>query len=80
MSDWTPIRQQSGERALEELRQRLPLLIEIRFTRSGASSDWQLCTTDEELEELLGRIGDGHRLLAVSVDDLRQDGWKRLAT
>jgi len=67
-----------SEALSESLYRELPVLIEARFPRMGTQSDWHLCSTDEELDELLSRLGEGARLLAVPVDNLNQDAWIRV--
>jgi hypothetical protein len=63
-----------GERLRESLYQKLPLLVEVSFARCGTSSDWHLCSTDEQLDDLLTRLPAGRVLFAVSVDELKQEG------
>jgi hypothetical protein len=80
MSKQTPIGSSSGLRQLNELRESLPVLIEVRFVRLGTSSDWHLCSTDEELDALIERVAPGHLLIAVPVLNLDQSGWTALQT
>jgi hypothetical protein len=48
-----------------------PILIEVRFPTSGASPDWYLCEEEEELEQILERLGSGAELHISSVWDLK---------
>ena len=34
-----------------------PVLVEVRFPRSGTSPDWYLCDDEEEFEQILERLG-----------------------
>jgi hypothetical protein len=80
MDAWKKVGTPAGQQVLQALRDALPVLIEVRFQRAGTSSDWHVCSTDEELDELLGRIAPDHRLLAVSVGKLSQEGWSQFLT
>ena len=66
-----------GKRLRESLYQRLPVLIEVSFARHGTSSDWHLCSTDEQLDDLLTRLPAGRVLFAVSVDQLKHEDRTR---
>jgi len=59
---------------------RLPLLVEVRFPGCGTSSDWYVCSTDEQWQELLARFPSGRTLVVKSVNDLNQAGWDVLET
>jgi hypothetical protein len=48
-----------------------PVLVEVRFPRCGTSSDWYLCTEEEELEKILERLAPGVELHVSSVWDLK---------
>jgi hypothetical protein len=48
-----------------------PVLVEVRFPHSGTSPDWYLCEEEEQLEQILGRLGSGVELHISSVWDLR---------
>lgn len=48
-----------------------PVLVEVRFPNSATSPDWYLFDEDEQLEELLDRLGAGAELRLSSVWDLR---------
>jgi hypothetical protein len=48
-----------------------PILVEVRFPNSGTSSDWHLLHDDDQLEQLLERLGAGVELHVSSVWDLR---------
>ena len=74
------IHSSTGLRQLADLRQALPVLVEVRFTRSGTSSDWHVCSTDEELDALIASVAPGHQFIAVSVERLDQAGWTKLTT
>jgi hypothetical protein len=80
MSQEVQIDTPPGRRQLEELRAALPVLVEVRFTRCARSSDWHVCSTDEELDALIERVAPGHLLIAVPVDRLDQRGWTQLRT
>ena len=47
-----------------------PVLVEVRFPKSGTSPDWYLCGAEEELEEIVGRLSPGVELFISSVWDL----------
>lgn len=57
-------------------RDRAPLLVEVRFPRMGASSDWYLFESDEELEQLLRRLGHGVEIHLASVWDVGMPAGK----
>lgn len=63
-----------------KLAEQLPLLVEVRFPGCGTSSDWYVCSTDEQWEELLARFPSDRILVVKSVRDLNQDGWDVLET
>ena len=48
-----------------------PVLVEVRFLRSGTSPDWYLCEEEENLEQILERLGAGVELHLSSVWDLK---------
>jgi hypothetical protein len=48
-----------------------PVLVEVRFPNSGTSPDWYLCEDEEQLEEILERLGPGVELHLNSVWALR---------
>lgn len=51
-------------------RDRAPVLVEVRFTRMGASPDWYLFETVEELEQLRRRLGPGVDIHLASAWDV----------
>lgn len=56
-----------------------PVLVEVRFPGSGASSDWYLCDDPQELVEIADKLGAGVELHLSSVWDLKnQKGEVRL--
>jgi hypothetical protein len=48
-----------------------PVLVEVRFPKMGTSSDWYLLEEEEQLEQVLERLGSGVELHLSSVWDLR---------
>ncbi len=62
--------------ALSGLFEQAPVLVEVRFPRMGTAPDWYLCKEEEELEEILQRLGRGVELHLVSVWDLSLDRLK----
>jgi hypothetical protein len=48
-----------------------PLLVEVRFPKSGTSPDWYLCEEEEELETIIEAVGPGVELHVSSVWDLQ---------
>jgi len=48
-----------------------PVLVEVRFPRAGTSPDWYLCEEEEQLDQILERIGPGVELHISSVWDLK---------
>ncbi len=48
-----------------------PVLVEVRFPRSGTSPDWYLWDDEEEFEQILERLGPGAELHLNSVWDLK---------
>jgi hypothetical protein len=48
-----------------------PVLIEVRFPGRGTSPDWYLCEEEEQLDQLLERLGSGAEIHASSVWDLK---------
>lgn len=48
-----------------------PVLVEVRFPHSGTSPDWYLCEEEEELEQIIERLGPGAELHISSVWDLK---------
>jgi hypothetical protein len=48
-----------------------PVLVEVRFPKSSTSPDWHLCGDEQELEQLLERLGPGVELHLNSVWDLK---------
>ena len=48
-----------------------PVLVEVRFPGCATSPDWHLCQDEEELDEILGRLGRGAEVRASSVWDLK---------
>lgn len=49
---------------------RWPVLVEVRFPRSGTSPDWHLLEDAEELDALLQKLAPGVELSLTSVWDL----------
>jgi hypothetical protein len=49
-----------------------PVLVEVRFPNSGTSPDWYLCEGEEQLEQILERLGPGVELHLNSVWALRK--------
>ena len=49
-----------------------PVLVEVRFPNSGTSPDWYLCEQEEQLEQILERLGPGVELHLNSVWALRK--------
>jgi hypothetical protein len=47
-----------------------PVLVEVRFPNLGTSPDWYLCEEQEQLEQILERLGSGVELHISSVWDL----------
>ena len=47
-----------------------PVLIEVRFPKMGASSDWQLVEDLKEFDALWSRVAAGVELRVTSVWDL----------
>ena len=75
MGDPVKLRSDQGRSLVTRLAEDLPVLVEVRFQRSGTSSDWYLCRTDKKLNELLKRataFAPGTQLCFKSVDDLDQ--------
>ena len=48
-----------------------PVLVEVRFPRSGTSPDWYLCEEEEQLEQILKHLASGVELHISSVWDLK---------
>jgi hypothetical protein len=48
-----------------------PVLVEVRFPHSGTSPDWYLFEDEEQLEQLLERLGSGVELCISSVWHLK---------
>jgi hypothetical protein len=48
-----------------------PVLVEVRFRNSGTPPDWYLCEEEEQLEQILERLGSGVELHLSSVWDLK---------
>jgi hypothetical protein len=48
-----------------------PVLVEVRFPRSGTSPDWYLCEEEEQFEQILERLSSGVELHISSVWDLK---------
>jgi hypothetical protein len=48
-----------------------PVLVEVRFSKSGTSPDWYLCEVETELDHILERLGSGAELYLSSVWDLK---------
>ena len=48
-----------------------PLLVEIRFPNMGTSPDWHLCDEEDQLDNLLDRLGPGVEVHVSSVWDLK---------
>jgi hypothetical protein len=48
-----------------------PVLVEVRFPKSGTSPDWHLCQDRDEFEEILESLGAGAELHISSVWDLQ---------
>ena len=47
-----------------------PILVEVRFPKMGATSDWYLCQDVAALDHVLGRLGAGAEVHLNSVWDL----------
>lgn len=47
-----------------------PVLVEVRFPHAGTSPDWHLCEEEDELEQILDRLGPGVEVYLNSVWDL----------
>ena len=52
---------------------RPPVLVEVRFPKAGTSPDWHLFDEEQELDQLLERLGQGAELHIISVWDLKYD-------
>ena len=48
-----------------------PVLVEVRFPKMGASSDWFLCEEAAALDAILDRLGPGAEVHLNSVWDLK---------
>ncbi|GEM_PF-2558022 len=48
-----------------------PVLVEVRFPNSATASDWHLCEDEEQLDQVLDRLGPGAELRISSVWDLK---------
>jgi hypothetical protein len=48
-----------------------PVLVEVRFPRAGTAPDWYLCDSEEDLEQIIERLGPGAELFLNSVWDLK---------
>ena len=48
-----------------------PVLVEVRFPKMGASSDWILCEDVAALDAILDRLGPGAEIHLNSVWDLK---------
>lgn len=48
-----------------------PVLVEVRFPKMGASSDWFLCENTASLDAILDRLGPGAEIHLSSVWDLK---------
>ncbi len=48
-----------------------PVLVEVRFPKSGTSPDWYLCEEETELDHILERLSPGVVLHLSSVWDLK---------
>ncbi|HVS37013.1 MAG TPA: hypothetical protein VMS17_15740 [Gemmataceae bacterium] len=48
-----------------------PVLVEMRFPSAGASPDWHLCEDEEQLKQIMERLGPGAELHLSSVWDLK---------
>jgi hypothetical protein len=48
-----------------------PVLVEVRFPGMATSPDWYLCEEEEQLEQILERLGPGAELHLSSVWDLK---------
>lgn len=48
-----------------------PVLVEVRFPNSGTSPDWYLCEEEEQLDQILERLGPGVELHLSSVWTLK---------
>jgi len=55
---------------ISDLFRNAPILAEITFRRSGTSSDYYLCQTEDEFAELLNRLPDRQEFYLTCVDDL----------
>jgi len=53
------------------IQQKPPILVEIRFPKSGTSPDWRLCEDEDQLDQVLERLGPGAELHISSVWDLK---------
>lgn len=48
-----------------------PVLVEVRFPNMGTSPDWHLCQVQEDLEQIVERLGPGVEVRLSSVWDLK---------
>jgi hypothetical protein len=48
-----------------------PVLVEVRFPKSGTSPDWHLCQDQDEFDDLMESLGAGAELHISSVWDLQ---------
>ncbi len=56
--------------ALGKLFSNPPVLVEVRFPRMGTSPDWHFCQEEEDLEDILRRVGPGVEIHLVSAWEL----------
>ena len=48
-----------------------PVLVEVRFPNTATSPDWHLCENEEQLDQILDRLGPGAELHISTVWDLK---------
>jgi hypothetical protein len=58
------------EQVVVLFRDRAPVLVEVRFPGMGASSDWYLFESEDELEQLRRRLARGVEVHLASVWDV----------
>ena len=61
-----------AKRAADEVFTRWPVLVEVRFPRSGTSPDWYLFEESEQFDALVAKLAPGAELFLISVWDLKQ--------
>ena len=53
------------------IQQKPPILVEIRFPNAATAPDWRLCEDEDQLDQVLERLGPGAELHISSVWDLK---------